>query len=179
MSSVAQRLEGLLYNEGKDPSVLIVPQGTWCLYSFLVLMAWAKWAPMCAKQMLSILAGCLASQATVLCCSLPEWLHQSSQSNNLWVRHSVGWIVFSLHWPVCTEYIDRLLQGYVKTDPHQELSLCEPQTSKTPKSEICLYHVPTTISDERQDGMECRQQIQIYSWKWLKICLKCTLEAIF
>lgn len=141
-------------------------------------MAWAKWAPVRPKQMLSVLAGCLASQAAVLCCSLPEWLHQPCQSNNLWVRHSVAWIVFSLHWPVCTEYIDRLLQGYVKTAPHQELSLCEPQTSKTPKSEVCFYHVPTTVSDERQDGMERRQQIQIYSWKWLKICLKCTLEAI-
>lgn len=160
MSSVAQRFEGLLYNEGKDPSVPVVPQGTWCLYSFLVLMAWAKWAPMRAKEMFSVLAGCLASQATVPWCSLPEWLHQPSQSNNLWVRHSGGWNVFSLHWPVCTEYIDRLLQGYVKTAPHQELSLCEPQTSKTPKSEICFYHVPTTISDERQDGMEHRQKIQ-------------------
>ena len=101
MSSIAAKIR-MPYDEGNDPSILIVSQGTWCLHSSLVLIAWANQAPMCAKQVLSASAGCLASRATVLCFSFPEWLHQRSQSNNLSVQQSVGWIVFSLHWPVCT-----------------------------------------------------------------------------
>lgn len=90
---------------------------------------WAKWAPNAGPSRCSVLAGCLASQATVLCCSLPEWLHQPRQSNNLWVRHSVAWIVFSLHWPVCTEYT-QAASGLCQTAPHQELSLRTPNPQK-------------------------------------------------